>query len=106
MVIKLTQFDNTNNWIKGTIDDFSFSAKHFDEGSMFGINDGRTSKLEIWEGKEFSWDNIIAHYNRGWDIEPETEEQKEICNTLVDCLEKLPKRFPEPEDINEDEISL
>lgn len=45
-----------------------FWVKVYDEGSEFGINEGRISKLEIKiDGK------TVARYDRGWDIEPEGE---------------------------------
>jgi hypothetical protein len=102
--IKLTQFNSYDNYIKGVIGDYSFQAKHFDVGSEYGINEGRTSKLAVWKGKEYSQSDVIVNYDRGWDIEPETEEQKEVCDTLVDYLEQLPQRFNELE--NEPEITL
>lgn len=41
-------------------------VKSFDEGSQWGINGGRISKLTIKiDGK------ITANYDRGWDIEPD-----------------------------------
>lgn len=43
-------------------------VKHFEEGSEFGINGGRISKLQIKiNGK------TTCNYDRGWDIEPEDE---------------------------------
>lgn len=53
-------------YIKGTV--LKYSAKVYDEGSEFGINEGRISKLEVrQDGK------IILNYDRGWDIEPGCE---------------------------------
>lgn len=47
-----------------------FWAKVYDEPSEeYGINGGRISKLEIRFGEK-----KVVHYDRGWDIEPETEE--------------------------------
>lgn len=41
-------------------------AKSYEEGSKWGINGGRISKLTIKiDGK------ITANYDRGWDIEPD-----------------------------------
>lgn len=37
-------------------------VKSFDEGSEWGINGGRISKLML---------KITANYDRGWDIEPD-----------------------------------
>ena len=43
-------------------------VKHYEEGSEFGIDGGRISKLECRaDGR------TILNYDRGWDIEPEDE---------------------------------
>lgn len=67
-------------WSEGTIGLNAFSesketrvahywVKHFEEGSEFGIDGGRISKLTIKiDGR------TVVNYDRGWDIEPETEE--------------------------------
>lgn len=66
------------NWTKGTYGDFTFSIKHFDEGSVFGIDEGRISKLEIRKGSK-----ILANYDRGWDVEP-TEEVREVYEAILE----------------------
>lgn len=44
-------------------------AKVYDEGSEYGINDGRVSKLTIKiDGK------TVVNYDRGWDIEPADDD--------------------------------
>jgi hypothetical protein len=69
---------NLGNWSNGTIDGFSFSVKHFEAGSTYGINDGRISKLEIRkDGK------CLAHYERGWDIEV-AEEARSVYKALLE----------------------
>jgi hypothetical protein len=48
---------------------FTYSAKVYGEPSEdYGIEGGKISKLEIRFG-----DFPVARYDRGWDIEPETE---------------------------------
>ena len=66
-------------WTKGTINGYDYCIKHFEEGSEYGINGGRISKLDIRkDGK------IYANYDRGWDIKPTGKEViavfKEILN--------------------------
>ena len=66
-------------WTKGTINGYDYCIKHFEEGSEYGINGGRISKLDIRkDGK------IYANYDRGWDIKPTDKEViavfKEILN--------------------------
>ena len=54
------------NWTQGTTTDgHTFYVKHYDNGSPFGIDEGRVSKLEIRKDGR-----IVTNYDRGWDIEP------------------------------------
>lgn len=46
-----------------------YTIKVFDEPSKFGINHGKISKLQLKQNGE-----IIASYDRGWDIHPTTKE--------------------------------
>lgn len=54
-------------------------VKNYKEGSEFGINGGRISKLLIRiEGK------TVADYDRGWNIEPdENDEQIMIAYSIL-----------------------
>lgn len=77
-------------WIQGKVIDLSgteyaFEAKVYNEGSIFGINNGRVSKLCIRTGS-----NVILNYDRGWDIKPETEH-KPIYKALMKMLKALDK---------------
>lgn len=46
-----------------------YFVKVYDEPSKFGINHGKISKLELKQDGE-----IVANYDRGWDIHPTTKE--------------------------------
>ena len=66
-------FQTFGAWVKGREEsdgelDITFCAKVFAEGSPFGIDGGKISKLEIRLGNE-----VLCSYDRGWDIEPSTE---------------------------------
>ena len=56
-------------WKKGSIKVGSsiihYWVKCFEEGSQYGIEKGRISKLMLKRDGE-----IIANYDKGWDIEP------------------------------------
>ena len=85
---------HSGGWVQGKIDGYHFEAKVFDEPSRFGIHEGRTSKLMIWdEAKRLRTRNIssacIMNYDRGWDIEPKPEHT-ELVKALVAYLEALP----------------
>lgn len=46
-----------------------YSVKSYDEGSIYGIDEGRISKLWLSiNGQQ------VANYDRGWDMEPTCEE--------------------------------
>ena len=65
-------------WTSGKIDGFCFEIKHFEEGSEFGIDGGRISKLWIGKGgREY------AHYSRGWDIYPTDPEAVKVYNEIL-----------------------
>lgn len=52
--------------------------KRYDEGSEYGIEGGRISKLQVKEG-----DKTVINYDRGWDIKPQTEEQQDVLETIL-----------------------
>ena len=72
-------------WDKGTLEidgtKVEYWVKHYEEGSEFGINEGRISKLDCRADGE-----MILHYERGGDIEPQTE-------LACKALEILKSRF-------------
>ena len=74
-------------WSEGTIGINAFSGspivcryevKHFEEGSEFGIDGGRISKLEIRIKGE-----VTCRDDRGWDIEPEDEATVQAYSILM-----------------------
>lgn len=68
-------------WKEGTIkvheSIFHYWLKCFEEGSVYGINEGRISKLMIKRQGE-----IVANYDRGWDINP-VDEDSEIALEIL-----------------------
>ncbi len=74
-------------WQKGTIElngvAYLYEAKVFDNGSDFGINKGRISKLNIRVGAEW-----LLNYDRGWDIRPD-ESNADLMNVYHQILEKF-----------------
>lgn len=66
-------------WSNGKIDGYEYSVKHFENGSEFGIDEGRISKIEIRkDGK------ILVNYDRGWDIEPKDAAVKAVLFKLLE----------------------
>ena len=68
-------------WDKGTLEidgtKVEYWVKHYEEGSEFGIDEGRISKLDCRADGE-----MILHYERGWDIEPQTELARKALEIL------------------------
>ena len=94
---EFTQFTKGENWVAGKVGNYSFSAKLFDEGSDYGIKNGRVSKLAIWdevERKKWSdfFKSCIINYDRGWDIKPK-KETRPYFNSVMELLENAPKLF-------------
>lgn len=65
-------------WKLGFTNGFNWAILVFEQGSEFGINGGKISKL--WIQRESNCE-IIANYDRGWDVQP-TEE-----TTVADGME-------------------
>lgn len=92
-----TRFESGTNWCDGKVGKYNFQAKLFDEGSTFGIENGRVSKLSIWDEekrqKEQNFCNAcVVNYDRGWDIKP-SNEIKPYFDAVMTLLENSPKRF-------------
>lgn len=93
MGIKLTRFTGKDNWVDGEVDGgkYKFTSKLFDEGSEYGISGGRISKLTIKHFGNSDLGREFAHYERGWDVEPQTAEEKKVCKAVIKFLEDTPK---------------
>ena len=67
-------------WTQGTIDGYEYWVKHYEEGSEYGINGGKISKLAIRKTGEAKY---LANYDRGWDIRPKDAEVKAVYKQLL-----------------------
>ena len=66
---------------------FAFEVKHFQEGSEFGIDGGRISKLMICAERTCSiWSACVVNYDRGWDIT--TAEYKKAVDAAYNAILK------------------
>lgn len=74
--------EKKNNWIFGNIDKYRFEAEYTNQPSSMGINDGRISKLFLFDNK-----TLIASYERGYDEEIDKSIIK-TWNKLIEYLEK------------------
>lgn len=57
-------------WTTGEMFGIYYEVKHFKEGSVFGINEGRVSKLYMKRRNG----NVFCCYDRGWGIEPDPKD--------------------------------
>ena len=69
------------NWTYGQIGGFDFEVKHWPEPSIFGIDEGRISKL--WISSRVSY-RTVASYDRGWDIRPRFDNEIEATQAVID----------------------
>ena len=69
-------------WSTGSIktgkSEFQYWVKHYEEGSIFGINEGRISKLTLKRDGR-----ITANYDREWDIEAADADTKTALARLL-----------------------
>lgn len=81
-------------WREGMIEGYHFQAAVYDEPSVYGIDEGRISKLMVWSERVWQqtggadW-GTITNYDRSWDIEPEAQH-KNMIDALIFYLENLP----------------
>lgn len=83
--MKITHKNSMNGAIKGEHNDYSFSAKVYEESSKHGINSGRVSKFDLIQDGE-----IVARYDRDWDILP-TDTNYEATQEIVGYLDSMKK---------------
>ena len=62
---------------------YEWDAKVFDEGSRFGIDGGRVSKLEIRTYDKHEKPKLICNYDRGWDIRPQNETDQKATDAVL-----------------------
>lgn len=89
--IIITKIDD--NWIDGLYQGKFFQAKFFEVGSVFGINEGRTSKLVICSGPKWDHSQVLFNYDRGYDNFPGMD--KKLGHELAQALEQLPQVITE-----------
>ena len=68
-------------WTSGKLNGYEFHVKHFEEGSVYGLNEGKISKLTISRDGR-----ILVNYDRGWDILPLGEDVEKIYEYLLNLF--------------------
>jgi hypothetical protein len=68
-------------WREGAVNrypGYTFQAKVYDAGSVFGIEQGRISKLQVWRG-----DRVVMNYERGWDQQPASRRDRKVLREIL-----------------------
>ena len=68
-------------WLKGAVNrypGYTFQAKVYDIGSVFGIGQGRISKLQVWRGNR-----VVMNYDRGWDEKPARRRDRKVLREIL-----------------------
>jgi len=84
--------NENSHWISGriiTLPGYTFHAKVYAEPSTFGIDDGKISELQVKK-----YDLEVINYDRGWDVRPETAEEKEAMHRIRSGLGDVPEKKP------------
>jgi hypothetical protein len=71
----------TQFWLRGRVNrypDYTFLAKVYDVGSVFGIENGRVSKLQVWRA-----DREVMNYDRGWDQVPTSRRDRKALKEIL-----------------------
>lgn len=75
-------------WLEGTCGGYKFQAMVFDEPSIYGINDGRISKLFITPDPK-NWSKCTTEYDRGWSISSGKGHAALVQRSVISILETL-----------------
>jgi hypothetical protein len=59
-------------WTEGNINGYKYWVKYYENGSEFGIDEGRISKLTI---RKAGTTRDLCNFDRGWDIQVPEEAQ-------------------------------
>ncbi len=81
--MKITVTKKQGAWTFGQVGNYSFEIKHFAQPSVFGIDEGRISKM--WLARR-STHTCVASFDRGWDKLPTYTEAQEAAQLLIDTF--------------------
>lgn len=74
-------------WYVGRAEQRHFEALVFAEPSQYGIGGGQVSKLHLWDRPKKQRSQVVAAYERGWELEPE-EAVRPVVDVLVADLSR------------------
>lgn len=70
-------------WYEYMVGGYRVSVKAYDEGSIYGINGGRVSKLFVVDKRT---EAVVASYDRGWDVMPVDQETSAVVDLVVNAF--------------------
>ena len=76
-----------NLWVIGFVNGFEFEAKVYDLGSIYGIDEGRVSKLAIYRDKPRG---AVVDYDRGW-VTYHQPEHEDLLDAVLNYCANLPQ---------------
>jgi len=59
---------------------YKYWVKHFEEGSQFGIDGGKISKLTI---RKLGETRDLCNFDRAWDVEPTGEDVETVYAIIL-----------------------
>ena len=59
---------------------YKYWVKHYEEGSEYGIDGGKISKLTI---RKLNESRNLCNFDRGWDVEPADDEVKKVYAIIL-----------------------
>ena len=72
------------NWTFGTLGEYRFEVKHFDQPSQWGLDwDGEPGRIsKLWVARSRTLTTVCA-FDRGWDKLPRFEEDQDTCAAII-----------------------
>ncbi|MBP1047129.1 hypothetical protein I6N96_12680 [Enterococcus sp. BWM-S5] len=67
-------------WENGLIGGYRYSIKHYETPSPSGLEGSKISKLDLIDGET---NEIVASYDRGWDVKPTEPEHERLIGLIV-----------------------
>ena len=85
--LEITKTDNTRQmggtWVTGLIAGHNFQVLVFEDHAETEENELGTSRIsKLWLRRQIDR-QVVANFDRGWDIEPTTDMAKEIIDFLA-----------------------
>lgn len=77
-VTEQNKINRTTGTVQTNGQTYTYSVKHFDEPSCYGIRNGRVSKLEIRLAGQ-----VVLNYSRGWDVLAQDAETRQVLDAIL-----------------------